>query len=267
MTPEEKEKHLKGQIAPLKSALIALSGGTDSAYLTYIAAGVDSLRIIAATVQTPYMHQHEIHDARSFCRQHEIEHLVISLDMTEEIASNPQDRCYRCKKNLMAVLKKTAGDFGIQTVFDGTNFDDLHDYRPGMKALRECGIISPLLNAEMTKEDIRQRSRIAGLQTWNKPANACLLTRFPHDKEVSAGELRNVEQAEQFLASLGLAGSRVRIHDRIVRLELPADCLEKHFSAEWRQKVAGKFKGLGYQYITLDLEGYRSGTMNQEMPR
>jgi uncharacterized protein len=264
MTPEEKEKNLQGQIARLKSVLIALSGGTDSVYLTHTAAGIDSLQVIAATIQTPYMHGHEIQDAQSFCRRHKIKHLVISLDMAGEIASNPEDRCYRCKKNLMETLKKTASDFNIQAVFDGTNFDDLHDYRPGMKALDECGIISPLKDAGMTKEDIRYLSRNAGLQTWNKPANACLLTRFPHNKKVTIQDLRDVEQAERFLDALGFEGSRVRIHDKTARIELQPHHLKKPFPNECRQKVIREFKQLGYQRITLDLEGYRSGTMNQE---
>ena len=267
MTPEEKEKNLKRQIARFKSVLIALSGGTDSAYLSYIAAaGTDPLPVLAATIQTPYMHQHEIHDAQSFCLHHRIKHLVIPLDMTDEIASNPEDRCYRCKKNLMERLKKVANDFNIQVIFDGTNVDDLNDYRPGMKALDECGILSPLRDAEMTKEDIRQCSRNAGLQTWNKPANACLLTRFPHNKRVAIQDLRNVEQAEQFLDFLGFEGSRVRVHDKITRIELQPDHLKKPFPDEWRHKVIQKFKQLGYQHITLDLEGYRPGTMDQERP-
>jgi uncharacterized protein len=264
MTPEEKEKNLQIQIASLISALIAFSGGTDSAYLTYIAAKTDSLQIIAATIQTPYMHQHEIRDAQSFCRHHKIKHLVVPLDMADEIASNPEDRCYRCKKNLMEALKKIAADSNIQAVFDGTNFDDLNDYRPGMKALGECGILSPLKDAGMTKEDIRQRSHRAGLQTWNKPANACLLTRFPHGKRITIQGLRSLEQAEQFLDSLGFEGSRVRVHDKIARIELQPEHLKKPFPDEYRQEVVRKFKQLGYHHITLDLEGYRSGTMDQE---
>ena len=264
MTPEEKEKNLQRQIARLKSVLIALSGGTDSAYLSHIAAGTDALHILAATVQTPYMHQDEIQDARSFCLHHKIKHLVISLDMIGEIASNPEDRCYRCKKKMMENLRKIAGDYNIQTICDGTNADDLNDYRPGARALGEYGILSPLKDAAMTKEDIRQCSRNAGLQTWNKPANACLLTRFPHNKEIAIQDLQNVEQAERFLDSLGFSGSRVRIHDKITRIELQPDHLEKPFPDECRRKVIQKFKQLGYQHITLDLEGYRTGTMDQE---
>jgi uncharacterized protein len=264
MTPEEKEKNLQRQIARLKSVLIALSGGTDSAYLSHIAAGTDALHVLAATVQTPYMHQDEIQDARSFCLHNKIKHLVISLDMIGEIASNPEDRCYRCKKKMMENLRKIAGDYNIQTICDGTNADDLNDYRPGARALGEYGIFSPLKDAEMTKEDIRQCSRNAGLQTWNKPANACLLTRFPHNKEIAIQDLQNVEQAERFLDSLGFSGSRVRIHDKITRIELQPDHLEKPFPDECRRKVIQKFKQLGYQHITLDLEGYRTGTMDQE---
>jgi len=264
MTSEEKEKNLKKQLARLKSVLIAFSGGTDSAYLSYIATGIDSLHVLAVTIQTPYMHQHEIQEAQSFCLHHKIKHLVISLDMTNEIASNPEDRCYRCKKNLMATLKKIADDFNIQTILDGTNVNDLNDYRPGMKALGEYGILSPLKDAEMTKKDIRQCSRNSGLQTWNKPANACLLTRFPHNKKIAIQDLQNVEQAEQFLDFLGFRGSRVRVHDKITRIELQPDHLKIPFPDECRRKIVQKFKQLGYQHITLDLEGYRSGTMDQE---
>lgn len=266
MKPEEKERNLKRQIARLKNVLIAFSGGTDSAYLSYIAARVDSLSVLAATIQTPYMHQHEMQNARSFCFHHKIKHLVIPLDMADEIAFNPDERCYCCKKNMMRILKKTAVDFNIQAIFDGTNVDDLSDYRPGMKALGECGILSPLKDAEMTKEDIRQCSQNAGLQTWDKPANACLLTRFPHNKRITIQDLRSVEQAEQFLDSLGFKGARVRIHDKITRIELQPRHLKNPFPEGYRRKVVQKFKQLGYHHITLDLEGYRSGTMTQERP-
>jgi uncharacterized protein len=187
------------------------------------------------------------------------------MEIPESVTGNPPDRCYLCKKEVMKAVRSAAMDAGIINIFDGTNADDVHDYRPGMKALEELGVRSPLLEAGLTKKEIRILAREAGLDVSDKPSNACLLTRFPHDSAIIPDDLRRAEEAELILSNLGFGGSRIRVHGELVRIE----CRKEHFvriiADEMREKIISALKELGYRYITIDIEGYRSGSMNKNI--
>jgi len=253
---------LKSILAGSKAAVIALSGGTDSTFLVSVAARVTGLRLMAITVSTPYMFSSEVNDAAAFCRGLGVKHVVIKLDMPHSVFANPPDRCYLCKREVMKAVTTAAAEGGFDAVYDGTNADDLSDYRPGMKALSELGIRSPLAEAGLTKEEIREMSRMEGLDVSDKPSNTCLLTRFPHDTMITPGNLRRAEEAERIVAEAGFMGARVRIHGDLVRIE----CRTEHFASltgkEIREKLSAAIKELGYKYVTIDAEGYRSGSMN-----
>jgi len=263
MTETGKAASLRAILADAGSAVIALSGGTDSTLLVSFAAGVSGLRVMAVTVRTPYMFSSEVKEAKLFCESVGVEHREIGMDMPLTVSSNPPDRCYLCKREVMKAVTETAREGGFAFVFDGTNADDLQDYRPGMKALREMNIRSPLAEARLTKAEIRALAREAGLEVSDKPSNTCLLTRFPHDTVVTAENLRRAEEAELIVTEMGFPGTRVRIHGELVRIE----CRSEHFAGiikeEIREKISSALKKLGYKYITIDAEGYRSGSMNK----
>lgn len=263
MTTEEKVKILDSVLAGAGSAVIACSGGTDSMFLLHHASGINNLRLMAVTVSSPYMFTAEAERAVELCRERSVEHRIVTLEIPEEIRDNPEERCYLCKKRIISAIAIIAREGNYRCILDGTNADDLDDYRPGMKALKEEGVISPLLEAGLTKKEIRELSHKAGLATWDMPANACLLTRFPHGTIISEEELRKAEKAETFLASLGLAGSRVRIHGDIVRIECREGQMEKAVSEGSRLQITSFFRSLGFKYITIDLEGYITGRMNK----
>ncbi|MDZ7636567.1 MAG: ATP-dependent sacrificial sulfur transferase LarE [Bacteroidales bacterium] len=242
---------------------MALSGGTDSTLLVSFAAGVSGLRVMAVTVRTPYMFSTEVKEAAMFCKSVGVEHREIVMDMPLTVTSNPPDRCYLCKREVMKAVTETAREGGFAFVFDGTNNDDLKDYRPGMKALREMNVRSPLAEAGLTKAEIRELAREARLDVSDKPSNSCLLTRFPHDTVMTPENLRMAEAAELIVTEMGFPGTRVRIHGELVRIE----CRGEHFAGilkeEVREKISSALKKLGYKYITIDAEGYRSGSMNK----
>ncbi|MFZ2287750.1 MAG: ATP-dependent sacrificial sulfur transferase LarE [Bacteroidales bacterium] len=256
---------LKNILSGSGSAVIALSGGTDSTFLASVAASTRGLRVMAVTVCTPYMFSSEIHDAELFCESTGIKHLEIRMDMPQAVRSNPPDRCYLCKREVMKAVTTLARDEGYAYVFDGTNADDLHDYRPGMKALREYGIRSPLAEAGLAKAQIRELARKAGLGVSDKPSNSCLLTRFPYDTPITEENLRRAEEAEQLTAKLGFIGARARIHGDLVRIELRRDQFIIVMNDDTRELLTSSLKSLGYKYITIDAEGYRSGSMNTKI--
>lgn len=264
MTSEEKLQKLRSILTEARSAVVALSGGTDSVFLAWSASQVKGLRLLAVTVNTPYMFASEVSEAMQFCHSHGIEHRQITMGIPEVVRNNPPERCYLCKREVMNLITEEALRAGFSNVFDGTNLDDVSDYRPGMKALEEYGVRSPLLEAGLSKDDIRAFSREAGLPTWNRPSNACLMTRFPHGTAVSTEELRKAEAAEEILKDFGMAGSRVRVHGDVVRIETGKVHLEELMEEKLRREVAERLKALGYSYITIDLEGYRTGSMNRK---
>ena len=265
MTPHDKLRKLRTILSDAGAAAIALSGGTDSTFLVSVASCISGLRVLAVTVSTPYMFISEVEEAAAFCDRCGVMHRTIRMDIPETVRGNPPDRCYLCKTEVMGVVRATAGKEGISVIFDGTNADDVNDYRPGMRALEELNIRSPLLEAGLTKNEIRALAREAGLDVSDKPSNACLLTRFPHDTSILSGELRKAEEAEIFLTGMGLEGSRIRVHGDLVRIECKTEFFPKIMEANMREKMITALKNMGYKYITVDIEGYRSGSMNKNI--
>lgn len=262
MTVARKLDKLKSILSEAGSAVIALSGGTDSTFLVSVAAGAKGLRVMAVTVSTPYMFSSEVDEAAEFCREKGVPHRQIGFDIPPTVRTNPPDRCYLCKTEVMKAVNSVAKEEGYAYVFDGTNADDLLDYRPGLKALAEAGVRSPLAEARLTKEEIRALSRVAGLAVSDRPSNTCLLTRFPHDTEINPAELRRAEKAERIVREAGFTGARVRVHGDLLRLEILNDQFEEVAAKETRILITKALKDLGYRYITIDAEGYRSGSMN-----
>jgi uncharacterized protein len=261
---ESKSIKLNSILNDLKSFVVAFSGGVDSSFLLHRAHSLGNLKIAAVTIRTPYMPEREINDAMEFTASVGINHHIIDVSFPENIRHNPEDRCYLCKKTLFSKIVGYAGDNDFKYILDGTNADDSGDFRPGLRALSEMNIRSPLAEAGLTKKEIRELSLKAGLPIWDKPAMACLLTRIPYDTEVSESMLRMIEQAEDFLFEKGYYGTRVRIHGDTARIECLPGYIEKIVRDPDRELVVNNLKKIGFRYISLDLEGYRTGSMNPE---
>ncbi|MBU3185822.1 ATP-dependent sacrificial sulfur transferase LarE [Clostridium estertheticum] len=265
MELEMKFQKLKDSIQGLKSVAIAYSGGVDSTFLLKVAADVLGNKVIAITAKSTTYPEREFKEAVKYIEDIGAKHIVIISEELEieGFAKNPIDRCYFCKKELFSKVRKVADDNNINAVLDGSNADDVSDYRPGMKAANELRVISPLKDAFLTKDNIRELSKRLGLPTWNKPAFACLSSRFPYGNEITVEKLSMVERAEQFLLDLGFRQIRVRHHGDIARVEVNAEERNKFFSTEMMDKVANELKSIGFKYVTLDLLGYRTGSMNE----
>jgi uncharacterized protein len=259
---ENKREKLDTILKELKSFVVAFSGGVDSSFLLYRANALKKLNIVGVTIRTSYIPGFEIEEAVEFAKTYNINHRVIDLSFPETIRNNPPDRCYICKKTLFSELLSFAGENGYKYVVDGTNADDTGDFRPGLKALRELEIRSPLLEAGLTKKEIRELLRQEGLSVWDKPAMACLLTRIPYNTQVSESMLKMVEQAEYFLLDKGYPGARVRIHGDLARIECLPGYFEKIIQSPDKELIINNLKKIGFRYVSLDLEGYRSGSTN-----
>lgn len=242
-------------------AALAFSGGTDSAFLAYVASRViPPGQFLTYTFSTPYMNLSEIDEARVFCKKYEIPHTVLPLPIPKGILNNPQNRCYLCKLTLFTTFKKTAQQDGTVYFFDGTNTDDTKGFRPGRKALKELGILSPILESGLGKEEVRMFSKELGLPTWNKPPNACLLTRLPYSTKITNELLNRIRNAEDYLRKLGFCQLRIRTHDNLARIEVPPADMPALMKKEVREKIILHLKKIGYDFITLDMEGFRSGS-------
>ena len=260
----EKQSSLIAYLRGLGKTAIAFSGGVDSTFLlktAYDALGDDVLAIIGKTVSVP---NREYLEAVSFCRSLGVQHTVIGIDQMsiEGFADNPPERCYLCKKALFAAFLKEAASRGFSFVAEGSNMDDLGDYRPGLKALSELGIRSPLREADLTKADVRALSRELDLPTWNKPSFACLATRIPCGEEITEEKLYMVEEAEECLFDLGFTQVRVRHHGEIARIEVVKEEMTKLLEPDVAMIVTGRLREIGFRYITVDLDGYRTGSTN-----
>jgi uncharacterized protein len=265
MTPHDKLNKLRTILSDSGAVAIALSGGTDSTFLVSVASGISGLRVMAVTVSTPYMFSSEVEEAAAFCNKCGVMHREIKMDIPSTVTGNPPDRCYLCKTEVMGAVRDASLEAGISVIFDGTNADDVNDYRPGMRALAEQKVRSPLLEAGLTKNEIRTLAREAGLDVSDKPSNACLLTRFPHDTAIVPAELRKAEEAEIFLSGMGLGGSRIRVHGDLARIECRKELFPVIMENKMREKIITALKSIGYKYITIDIEGYRSGSMNKNI--
>ena len=262
---ETKAAALDSRLADLGSVIVAYSGGVDSALLAVTAARVLGRRAIAVTADSPsYPERHRaiaIETARAFGFTHEI---IRTDEMSRpEYRANAGDRCYYCKHELYTHLDALARDRGIAAVVDGSNADDRGDYRPGRQAAREFGVISPLDETDLTKADIRELARRAGLAIWDEPASACLSSRIPHFTEVTDEKLRTIEAAEQVLRGLGFRVFRVRHHDAIARLEIGRDEMPRAIEPDVADAIDRELRALGYRQVTLDLRGYRQGSLNE----
>jgi uncharacterized protein len=261
---DQKSLKLDSILKDLKSFVVAFSGGVDSSFLLHRAHAVKKSGVIAITIRTPYIPSREINEAVKFTNSYGIKHKIIDIAFPEMIRNNPIDRCYLCKKTIFTDLLSFAGENNYKFVIDGTNADDTGDFRPGIAALKELGIRSPLLESGLTKKDIRQLARAADLDIWDRPAMACLLTRIPYDTDISEGSLRLVEEAENMLFELGYPGTRVRIHGNLARIECMPGYFEKIIRNPDKEHIISNLKKIGFRYVSLDLEGYRTGSSNPE---
>lgn len=266
---QEKYQRLKENLKSLGSVAVAFSGGVDSTFLLWAAHEALGDRVIAVTAASCSFPERELKEAKAFCEAHGIRHLVChseELDI-EGFRQNPKNRCYLCKHELFEKIWKLAREDGIQAVAEGSNLDDNGDYRPGLIAVAELHVKSPLREAGFTKAEIRELSKELGLPTWNKQSFACLSSRFVYGETIDEKTLHMVDQAEQLLLDLGFRQVRVRIHGIIARIELEPAEFPKLMEEQTRTKVYEFFKHLGFTYVTLDLMGYRTGSMNETLGR
>jgi len=265
MEAYEKLDALKRWLAGMERVVVAFSGGVDSTFLLKVCASVLGRNTLAVNALSETYPEHEQKAARDLAEMLGVEFITVNTkELTNPaFAVNSPDRCYHCKHELFSKLKAIAAGRGINYILDGSTEDDLSDYRPGKKAGQELGVHSPLQEAHLTKEEIRLLSREMGLPTWDKPSYACLSSRFPYGDEITVEKLRRVDRAEALLRELGLRIGRVRHHGTIARIEVsPAD-LERILDDEVRKRVIAAFKEIGFKYVTMDLEGYRTGSMNE----
>ncbi len=261
----KKFEELKEILVNMESALIAYSGGVDSTFLLKVAKDVLGKNVLAVTEMSPVYPSEETKQAVTLAQEMGVRHEFFETqDLSNpEFVNNPKDRCYWCKKDLFGDLLRIAKKHNLNYVLDGTNFDDVDDFRPGMQAACELGIRSPLKEVRLTKDEIRHFSQQLGLPTWNKPSFACLASRFPYGMKITKENLDKVDKAERFLKKLGIAQLRVRHHDTIARIEVLAEDMPILLEAQTRRRLISYFKELGYAYVTVDLEGYRTGSMNE----
>ncbi|OUL34310.1 TIGR00268 family protein [Nostoc sp. 106C] len=261
----EKLEQLKALFAEMEQALIAYSGGVDSTLVAKIAYDVLGDRALAVTAVSPSLLPEELEDAKIQAATIGIKHKIVQTNEMDNpnYTSNPVNRCYFCKSELHDTLKPLARNLGYPYVVDGVNADDLHDYRPGIQAAKERGARSPLAEVGVTKLEVRQLSQQLSLPWWDKPAQPCLSSRFPYGEEITVTKLQRVGRAEIYLRKLGLKNLRVRSEGDTARIELPLEQIKEFVLTTDLQQVVSAFQEFGFIYVTLDLEGYRSGKLNQ----
>ena len=261
----QREEHLHEVLASFPSLVVAFSGGVDSAYLAWAATRVLGGNALCVTADSPSYPDHHRQLALRIAREAGLRHEVLRTEEVErpEYRANPVNRCYYCKEELYGVLSRLAASRGFAAIVDGSNADDRSDYRPGRKAAREFGVRSPLDEADLTKNDIRELSRKANLPTWDEPASACLSSRIPYHSEVTAEKLRVIERAEDVLRHLGFRVCRVRHHDDVARLEIGPAELSRALEPHMRERIVRELRALGYRDVTIDPRGYRMGSLNE----
>ena len=267
LTDSQKEKMdlLKQILRNLGSLAVGFSGGVDSTFLLAVAHDVLGENVLAVTNDNAFVPNREVCEAKAFCMERRIRQIFVTVNPfeDEDIRKNSPERCYYCKRKIFGELIKTAKENGIEYVAEGSNLDDLGDYRPGLKAISELSVKSPLRDAGLTKDDIRALSKAMNLPTWSKPSYACLASRLVYGEEITEEKLDKIEKAEEFLISKGFLEERVRMHGNLARIEVPAKDIVKIASDETRNEIYDTIKALGFTYVTLDLKGYRTGSMNE----
>jgi uncharacterized protein len=261
----EKEDRLFAHLRSFGRVLVAFSGGADSAYLAWAAQRVLGSGAVAITADSASIPESHKRDAEAFVRQFGIAHeyiLTREFDNPDYTRNNP-DRCFHCKDELFTRLEQLGRERGFEHIIYGVNLDDLGDYRPGQNAAKKHQVSAPLADAGLTKAEIRELSRLAGLPTWDRPASACLSSRIPYGTPVTIENVKTVEAGEEEIKALGFRQFRVRFHGEVVRLEIAPDELEKALTLDMARRFTAIFKRLGFRYVTLDLEGYRKGSLNE----
>ncbi|WDV46190.1 ATP-dependent sacrificial sulfur transferase LarE [Clostridiaceae bacterium M8S5] len=267
MNIKSKYKELKIDIERMRKVAIAFSGGIDSVFLAKTCSEVLGESVICITINTPLQPRKEINDAINIAKAMKLRHIVIEFTMDDlvDIQTNSKDRCYICKKILFNKIKDIALKHGYSNVLDGSNYDDKDDYRPGMRALKELDIKSPLLKNRLTKQEIRTLAKELEIPIWNKPSMSCLAARIPYDSGITEEKLDMVERAEEYLSNMNLEQLRVRHHGAVARIEVLPEDIPKLLDKSIVLDIIKNIKGVGFKYVCIDMEGYKTGSMNREV--
>jgi uncharacterized protein len=262
---EEKLRRLGEIFHPMRSVIVAFSGGVDSTFVLKVAHDAIGDRVLALTTTSPTMPDQDRLTALEMAQRIGARHLVVDSNELEipGYAQNPLNRCYLCKHNLFTVCEAKARDLAIDEIVDGLNLDDLNDYRPGIQAATEKRVRHPLVEAQLTKAEVRELSRAVDLPTWDRPASPCLSSRFPYGTEITLDGLRKVEQGEQLLHEMGFRVARVRYHGDVARLEVESGEIPRLLEAQVREEIDKALKKIGFRFVTVDLKGFRSGSLNE----
>lgn len=269
MEIQHKYDALRKELYRYGSVIVAFSGGVDSSFLLKVAQDVLEDKVLAVTAESSTFPQREVEICKAFTKKYGIRHQLITSEelAVDGFSDNPVNRCYLCKRELFGKIKEISTLQNIPVVLEGSNYDDLGDFRPGRQAVMEFGIQSPLLSACLTKKEIRSLAKEMDLDCWDKPAFACLSSRFPYGEKITLERLSMIDRSEELLIGMGFAQARVRFHQEVARIEIPEQQFAKIMKPEVRETIYRAFKGIGFQYTTLDLQGYRAGSMNEGLTK